>query len=124
MRLVSLEPRAGGADSLDITTGALELSEEKTFILEINGDLKRNWQAENFLNVLLPRISIFAKDVKSDYSLFALSFVRLHYQGIPVHMENLDNMMRSVKYYIEKYLIKYDINLVVKYREGVFDAEK
>jgi len=124
MRLVSLEPRACGADSLYDTRGAGNLPEKKLFIIVIKGDLITPGTVENIHNALIPRMRIFGTNVKDDYWIFANTFITLQYYGIPMHMEVLDNVMRSIKYYIKKYLNKYEIDIEVTYREGVSDVGK
>lgn len=124
MRLASLEPRACGVDSLYFTRGAGNLPDAKQFILVVKGDLITPGTVENFNNALFPRIKIFGTNVKDDYWIFANTYITLQYYGIPMHIEVLDNVMRSIKYYIKKYLNNYEIDFTVTYREGASDVGK
>jgi len=123
MRLVSLEPRAGGADCLDITTEIEFMEAEQTFRLDLNGDLVRGMTVVNIIAILLPRVRLFADNVVTDYSVFGIPFVRLYFRGTPARFNNIDNMIRSLNYYIGKYFTRYDLNIVVEYKEDHTDGK-
>ncbi len=73
---------------------------------------------ETVIAILTPRISVCAKNIEVDHSVFAMDFVRIYFRGDPKSFEQIDNLLRSLKFYIEKYFINYDFQMKMVFREG------
>lgn len=102
---------------LSVATETEQKEVEHKFTLDLNGDLKPRRTVDNFILVLTPRIKLFADNLQVEYQIFALSFIRIYFTGTPKRFENIDNMLRSLNYYIDKFLTRYDLNLKIKYKE-------
>lgn len=88
------------------------------FKISINGDPEKEGGFDKLMNLLEPRFEVFAPGYKSSVYSFARVYYRYEVTGVPKRFEVLDNLVKSMKIGIEKYLKNWAYEIEVKFIEG------
>ena len=88
-----------------------------TFHLEITGDPLEKDSIDKFTTRLIPRLQTFSPGYTLNvYNFMGISF-RIVIKGIPLQFDYLDNLISSLKLYINKYLRNWTYTMKVNYVE-------
>jgi len=88
-----------------------------TFHLEITGNPLEKDSIDKFTNRLVPRLQTFSPGYTLNiYNFMGKSF-RFEIEGVPSRFDYIDNLVNSLKLYIDKYLRKWEYTMEVNYIE-------
>jgi len=88
-----------------------------TFHLQVIGNPLDKDSIDKFTNRLVPRLQTFAPGYDLDvYNFKGITF-RFEIEGVPMKFDYLDNLLNSMKLYIDKYLRKWEYKMEVNFIE-------
>lgn len=89
-----------------------------TFVLNMTGRPLKTGAVDILLGILKSRFEKFSPDHEVNIIHFGRISFRIEVSGTPEKFDYLDNMMKSVKLYIERYLSNWEYDITVKYTES------
>ena len=89
-----------------------------TFEINISGDQRVTGAFDKLFNQLMLRFETFAPGYESKIITFARINYRLEIKGEPKRFDYIDNLERSIKTYIGKYLTDWKYDIKIKYVES------
>lgn len=88
------------------------------FKISINGDQKEEGDFDKLMNSLGPRFEAFAPGYEVGIYRFAKIYFRYEITGVPLHFHMLDNLAKSMKLFMIKYLKNWAYKIEVKFVES------
>ncbi|MBA7588958.1 hypothetical protein ES708_31029 [subsurface metagenome] len=88
------------------------------FKISINGDQKEEGDFDKLINQLGPRLETFAPGYEVGIYRFARIYFRYEITGVPKRFDYLDNLAKSMKLFIVKYLKNWAYKIEVKFVES------
>lgn len=89
-----------------------------TFVINISGDQIETGAFDKLFNQLMPRFETFAPGYEVNVVTFARISYRMEIMGEPKRFDYLDNLEKSIKLYIVKYLKDWKYDIKVKFVES------
>lgn len=88
------------------------------FVINISGDQIEAGAFDKLINKMKPRLEVFAPGYEINVTTFARIRYRIEITGIPQRFDYLDNLVKSMKIYILKYLKNWEYTVEVKFVES------
>lgn len=88
------------------------------FKINISGQKKAAGAFDKLVNQLKPKVAIFSPGYEINIYSFAQLNYRIEISGVPSRFDYIDNLVKSMKMYLDQYLINWEYSVQVKYIES------